>query len=114
MQILGFSPRVYAEVRRFFAEHPVVEIKVRRDADMGSTPVSVVGGNCQRCGWEYKAGKLFVDTLAKGMNELGEELPRGTLPSDFLQAVELRHAYDQASRSVYCGGLIEFVTAPAF
>lgn len=104
MQILGFSPRVYEGVSEFFATHPVTEIKVRRAADMASPCVPIGSGVCQKCGFYWRADKLFVDTLADAIKGLGEEMPRGTLPSDFLEAIEVTHAWDQASRSRYCGG----------
>jgi hypothetical protein len=104
MQVLGFSPRVRAEVGRFLAEHPVIEIKVLRAADMGSRPAALDGGTCQECGWEWKAGKLFTETLSIGMEQIGEELPAGTLPADFMDSIAVTHAWDQASRSHYCGG----------
>lgn len=108
MQILGFSPRVYEEARRFFKEHPVVEIKVLRAADMSSPCVPLGNGVCDKCGDRIILGRVFADALADNLKAMGEEMPRGQLPSDYLQAREVRHCWDQASRSRYCGGVIEF------
>ena len=113
MQILGFSPRVYAEVRKFFAEHPVIQVKVRRAADFASPAVYLGAGVCERCGWEWKPTKMYVNLMAESLSSLGEELPKGYLPGDFIEAVEWTHAWDQASRSHYCGGRIALVIEPA-
>lgn len=112
MQIIGFSPRVYEEVQRFFREHPVIEIKVKRAADFGSQPVRLTGGVCQVCGWEWEPDKVYVDKMSESLNALGEELPRGKLPEDYLEAIEWTHAWDQDSRSKYCGGHIALTRAP--
>lgn len=106
MQIQGFAPRVYKTVQAFFKERPVIEIKVRRAADFGSPPVYLASGVCERCGWTWTPDRVYVDTMAESFRALGEEMPRGHLPSDYLDAIEWRHAWDQQSRSEYCGGRI--------
>lgn len=113
MQIISFSPRVFETVQRFFREHPVIEIKVRRAADFASAPVFLSGGICERCGWTWSPDRVYVDSMAESLKGLGEELPRGTLPGDYLDAIAWRHAWDQESRSKYCGGRIALSTAPA-
>src|SRR3990167_7349233 len=108
MPAFTFSPRVYAGVRKFFAEHPTVEITMLREANMASPCVRLGTAVCGKCGTRVELGKLFKDTLRKGLSALGEEIPSGALPADFLQAVRITHAWDQASRSVYCGGEMAF------
>ena len=104
IEIKSFSPAVFKGVREFFASHPVVEMEVLRDANMGSKLVRVAGGVCEVCGYEWTAGPLFIQALQGELQNVGEEMPSGTLPSDFIKAIRLTHAWDQASRSVYCGG----------
>lgn len=111
MQVLRFSPRVYETVRTFMREHPVIEIKVLRAADFASQPVALTGGVCEACGWQWRPDKLYVNAMAESLKALGEELPRGMLPGDYLEAIEWTHGWDQASRAVYCGGRIALSTA---
>ena len=108
-----FSPAVYAGVRKFFAEHPTVEITMLREANMAGPCVRLGTAVCGKCGTRVELGKLFKDTLSQGLSALGEEMPSGALPADFLQAVRITHAWDQASRSVYCGGEMAFESRPA-
>lgn len=114
MQILGLSPRAIEAGRRFFAEHPTIEITVLREADMRTPLVAFDSGVCAKCGYTWHADRLFQDTLAEGLRETGEEMPRGQLPADFVKAIRITHAWDQASRSVYCGGELRIgALAPA-
>jgi len=110
MQILGFSPRVLEAGREFLAEHPVIEIKVQRAADFGSQPVYLAGGLCEECGWTWSPDKVYLDALSQGFWG-GEELMKGYLPRDYLESIEWTHAWDQASRSHYCGGHIALTTS---
>lgn len=113
MQIQGFSPRVYETVRTFMREHPVIEIKVRRAADFASQPVALTGGVCDACGWQWRPDKVYVNAMADSLSALGDELPRGMLPGDYIESIEWTHGWDQASRSHYCGGRIRLATAAA-
>lgn len=110
MQIKGFSPRVLEAGRKFLSEHPVIEIKVRRAADFGSPPVYLAGGICEECGWTWTPDRIYVDAMAASLSVMGEELPKGMLPRDYLESIEWTHAWDQASRSWYCGGWIALCT----
>jgi hypothetical protein len=111
IEIKGFSPRVYAAARRFFnEERPVFRVKALRAGDMASPLVKVGGWRCEACDWQLAASLLFdvyEHALDRELGKLGEEMPRGTLPADMIEAIEITHAYDLASRSVYCGGKME-------
>lgn len=111
MSVLGFSPRVYETVRTFMREHPVIEISVGRAADFGSPLVYLAGGVCEECGWTWSPDRTYVEAMDKSVTAQVEELPRGMLPSDYLEAIEWTHGWDQASRAVYCGGRIALSTA---
>lgn len=102
--MLGYSPRVYEGVRSFFNSHPVIEMHVRREADFASQPVAVPDLQCERCGFRARVTDEIREAVTKDLRVRGEEMPRGTLPADFFNAVEFTHAWDQQSRSVYCGG----------
>lgn len=113
VQIRGYSEHVREGVRRFLHdERPGITVKVLRDGDMASPLRPVRGWRCDRCGWEMRGSKLFdifADRLKENLDRRGEEMPRGTLPSDMLEAIEIRHAWDMATRSTYCGGKMEAV-----
>ena len=113
MPTFTLSPAVYAGVRKFFAEHPTVSVTMLREANMASPCVKLGTAVCGKCGARVELGKIFKDTLRQGLSAMGEEMPPGALPADFLQAVRITHAWDQASRSVYCGGEMAFTTRPA-
>ena len=104
MQILSLSPRVLAEGRRFFKSHPVITLKVIRAADFDSPTVFLHSFACTKCNWTWLVDKLYVEVMAKGLGAIGEELPLGHLPTDYLASIEYTHAWDQQSRSIYCGG----------
>lgn len=115
IQIKSFSPRVYEAARKFFNEdYPVFRVKVLRAGNMGSPLVQVHGWQCESCGWRMSASMLFdifTETLDKELQKQGEEMPRGTLPADMIEAIEITHAYDIATRSVYCGGRMTLTEA---
>lgn len=113
IEIKGFHPRVFAAVQEWFKDHPVVELTILRDADMGSRLVRIDGGVCEDCGWQWTAGPIFVKALQDELNKLGEEMPAGHLPGDFIKSIRLNHAYDQQNRKDYCGGMMRLVTNPA-
>lgn len=101
--ITGFSPRVFEEVQRFFEAHPVFEMEQLREIAIegpGGEMVRVVKAHCLKCGFD----------LAPGDNPMHEMGPMW--PADTLRAVRFTHAWDQASRSEYCGGQVSFVTEP--
>lgn len=104
--ITGFSPRVFDEVRKFFAAHPVFEMTQTQEIALegpGGEMVRVVKATCKKCGFE----------LAPGDNPMLEE--QGAVwPASTVRSVRFTHAWDQTSRSVYCGGQVAFVTEPVF
>ena len=101
MPSLRLEPHVYEAARQFFEEHPVFEMEQLREINAEGSPlVRVLEGRCMKCGFalEPAGNPMFA-----GGN---------VWVADTLNAVRLTHAWDQASRSEYCGGQIMFVTAP--
>jgi len=113
MRVLGFSPRAYDAVQTFFSSHPVIEMRVKRDADFASPPIAIPDQVCAKCGYRVRISDEVRKGVTENLRARGEEMPRGTLPADFFNAVEFTHAWDQQSRATYCGGLLEPVTADA-
>lgn len=102
--ITQFSRRAMEAARRFFEEHPVFEMEQLREVTMegpGGELVRVLKCRCLACGFE----------LAPDGNPMfgGKE---AIWPADALKAIKMTHAWDQASRSKYCGGHVVFETAP--
>lgn len=104
MRIIGFSPETFQGVRKFFKEHPVIQIQVIREANLASDCVTLLGGKCAKCGWEWTPDKIFLEALSTNLQSIGEEMPIGSLPVDFFKSIKVIHAWDQKSRSQYCGG----------
>lgn len=104
MEIRDFSPEVFRQAREFFAAHPVFEMVQLREIAVegpGGELVQVLKGTCTKCGFE----------LAPADNPMLEG--QGAMwPADTLKATRLTHAWDQATRSTYCGGRVVFTTAP--
>lgn len=104
MEVLGFSPRVFEEVRAFFESRPVFEMEQLREIAVegpGGELVRVTAGRCLKCGFELASGD---NPMLDGQGALW--------PADTLRAVRMTHAWDQASRSFRCGGSIMFETSP--
>jgi hypothetical protein len=107
---VGFrlAPHVWETYKAYLAAHPVIEMEVRRAAEMGSPLVRLTDIRCEDCGWEYGLGPIFIDALKAELSAVGEEMPAGCVPSDLLEAVRITHAWDQRSRETYCGGICRF------
>ena len=103
ISIEKFSRATVEGVRTFLAEHPPVEIRVtRRNFDMASRPLRIVRGTCE-CGHVWVPDPVFIDSLTERMKVFDAELPKGALPGDFYDAIEVKHAWDVETRSQYCG-----------
>ena len=102
MPSLRLEPHVYEAARQFFEEHPVFEMEQLREINAEGSPlVRVLEGRCMKCGFALRPDG---NPMLQGDNAVWV--------ADTLQAVRMTHAWDQASRSAYCGGRIVFVTAP--
>lgn len=102
--ITGFAPRVFEQVREFFAAHPVFEMQQICEIAVegpGGELVQVVKATCTKCGFELAPAE---NPMLDGQ---GAYWPASTVKS-----VRFTHAWDQASRSKYCGGQVTFETAP--
>ena len=102
--ILGWSPRVFEEVQRFFREHPVFEMEQTREIAVegpGGELVRVTKARCLKCGYAQAPDD---NPMLDGQGPLW--------PADTLRAVRFTHAYNRASRARYCGGAIVFESEP--
>lgn len=104
----SLSEKVYAAVRQWFADHPVITMEVIRDADLGSPLVRIDALVCEECGWEFASGPIFIEALKENLAKLGEEMPAGKVPGDLIKSIAVTHAFDQQSRATYCGGNCRF------
>jgi len=96
MPELSLSPRAIKEAAEWFKNHPVVTLKQIREIQLegeGGELEEVEAAVCTKCGFE-----LVPDSnpMFEGQNRYW--------PKGVKTAVYLTHAFDQATRKVYCGG----------